>query len=206
MTNSVAAERTQKLYDAAVQQFLSRGYYDVDVAHIAAAAGVSHGTFYNYYSNKRAVLHAIQQTTEDAMVKAFSGLRSASAPTTRDEFIDEFTARIGSGMTFMNRHAELMRFVAVTAVGVDADAMDKALVGYERLGGTITEFLAFGRERGWVHADIDLTLAGQAVISVVVTALQPVLLEEAVDFDAAAAAKVCATYLLSGLRRPKNSD
>jgi AcrR family transcriptional regulator len=204
MTNATAADRAGQLYDAAVQQFLNHGYHDVDVAHIAAAAGVSHGTFYNYYANKRAMLQAIQQTTEDAMVDAFTGERSVQTLTSRDEFIDEFTARVSSGMRFMDNNAELMRFVAVTAVGVDADAMDKALSGYERLGATITDLLAGGRNRGWVHPDIDLTLAGQAVISAVVAAVQPVLMDETTDFDAAAAAKTCATYLLSGIRRSKD--
>lgn len=204
MTSTAAVDRASQLYDAAVQQFLSYGYHDVDVAHIAAAAGVSHGTFYNYYPNKRAVLQAIQQTTEDAMVDAFAGARSSPTLASRDEFIDAFTARITNGMTFMVANAELMRFVAVTAVGVDAEAMDKALSGYERLGETIAEFLSGGRDRGWVHADIDLTIAGQAVISVVVTALQPVLLDDAADFDAAAAAQTCAAYLLSGIRRPSD--
>jgi AcrR family transcriptional regulator len=205
MTNVAAADRASQLYHAAVEQFLSHGYHDVDVAHIAAAAGVSHGTFYNYYANKRALLHAMQQTTEDAMVDAFAGERPVDSLASRDDFIDEFTARVSSGMKFVDNNAELMRFVAVTAVGVDADAMDKALSGYERLGATIADFLAGGRKHGWVHADIDLTLAGQAVISAVVSALQPVLLDETADFDAAVAAKTCAAYLLSGIRRSKES-
>lgn len=46
----------QRLFEAAVHLFLTRGYHETTVAAITAAAGVAKGTFFVHFSSKDAVL------------------------------------------------------------------------------------------------------------------------------------------------------
>ncbi|WP_134324866.1 TetR/AcrR family transcriptional regulator [Cumulibacter soli] len=55
---------------AAVQVFGSRGYHGTKVSDIAAAAGVSPGSLYNYFDSKQDVLSTILQRAIDVMLAA----------------------------------------------------------------------------------------------------------------------------------------
>lgn len=195
-----AQDRGAQLYAAAVNLFLARGYHEVDVAHIVAAVGVSQGTFYNYFRNKRAVLDAVQRTVEAEFNAVLAGGAEPGTPSTRAEFIAEFDARIACAADYIVTNRALMEFVTLTGAGVDDEAFTLSLTGYQRAGALISQLLAQGRDRGWVRNDVDLEFAGQAVVATVVMVVLPVLLGEGADFDAAAAARACSAYLLSGLR------
>ncbi|MEX1162022.1 MAG: TetR/AcrR family transcriptional regulator [Nitriliruptor sp.] len=57
-------ERTAaRLRDAARQVFAERGYAAARVEDVVAAAGVSHGTFYTYFTNKAGALDALIDET-----------------------------------------------------------------------------------------------------------------------------------------------
>jgi hypothetical protein len=99
-----------------------------------------------------------------------------------------------------------MSFTALSAAGVDDDAYSSSLAGYRNLGGQITAFLTHGRDRGWVRGDIDLDVAGQAVLASVALAVMPILLGDDAGFDAAGAARTCSAYLLGGIREALPDD
>lgn len=68
-TRTARGERTAaKLRGAARTTFADLGYASARVEDIVAEAGVSHGTFYTYYENKAAVLHALVQETSSALL------------------------------------------------------------------------------------------------------------------------------------------
>jgi AcrR family transcriptional regulator len=197
---AAAAARSAQLYGAATELFIERGYRDVDVADIVARTGVSHGTFYNYFRNKRDVLEAILNTTECDLAAAVSGERDPNSVVTREDFVTEFEAKVRRAIDYIAANGELMSFTALSAAGVDDDAYASSLAGYRNLGEQITAFLTLGRDRGWVRGDVDLDVAGQAVVAGVALAVMPVLLGDDAGFDATAAARTCTTYLLGGIR------
>src|SRR5437762_8338251 len=49
----------QTILDAALCLFSEKGYHQTTVPDIVTAAGVGHGTFYEYFSNRRDVLIAL---------------------------------------------------------------------------------------------------------------------------------------------------
>ena len=55
------AERRAELLDAAEHLFAGRGVADVTVADIAAAAGVSKGSFYGYFASKEELVAALNE-------------------------------------------------------------------------------------------------------------------------------------------------
>ncbi len=64
--------RRAELLTAAQLVFEREGYFDTRVADIAAAAGVSHGTFYTYFDSKDDVLHVLIDGVSDELFAAAS--------------------------------------------------------------------------------------------------------------------------------------
>lgn len=194
-------ERAAQLYAAAIELFVERGYRDVDVADIVERCGVGHGTFYNYFRSKRDVLDAILTRTTHELAATLDVPNERTRPTCRADYVSEFTDRVRRAIDYIADNSELISFTLGTAPGVDEQAYATAVAGYGNLGAQVTAFLAEGRESGWVREDLDLPSAGLAVVSCVVAATLPVLLEDDADFDAAQVAEACAAFLLGGTRR-----
>jgi AcrR family transcriptional regulator len=199
--SSVGMDRAADLYDAAIELFLERGYRDVDVADITKRCGVSAGTFYNYFRNKRDLLDVLMSRTHADLRVAFTGSPDATAIATRAGFIAEFEAVVRRVVGYVADNGPVMSFAALTAPGIDDDSFAALHQGYQELGAHSASFLSAAQERGWVRSDIDLHVAGQAVVSCVMTATLPVLLGNQAGFDPERTAVACSAYLLGGLRR-----
>lgn len=200
--------RAEALYEAAVVLFLDRGYRDVDVADITALVGVSQGTFYNYYRNKRDVLETIMNDTESKLLEAFGEEVSSQSVANREEYVAEFEVRVRRVITCVAERGALMSFAALTAPGVDADSYASVLRGYRALSAAAAAFLSFGQSRGWIRPDVSVDIAGQAVVSAMAMAVLPVLVGDAQTFDVDSAAIACSGYLLNGVRGvlPQSAD
>ncbi|MGH9211109.1 MAG: TetR/AcrR family transcriptional regulator [Acidimicrobiales bacterium] len=59
-------ETRQALLDAAARSFAERGYHNTSVPAIVQAAGVGHGTFYEYFGSRRDILLALTKPIVDA--------------------------------------------------------------------------------------------------------------------------------------------
>jgi AcrR family transcriptional regulator len=59
-------ETRRALLDAAARLFAEQGYHEVSVPEIVQAAGVGHGTFYEYFGSRRDILLALTQPVTDA--------------------------------------------------------------------------------------------------------------------------------------------
>ena len=73
----------QTILDAALCLFSAKGYHQTTVPDIVKAAGVGHGTFYEYFSNRRDVLIALTAIA----AKNLSGRRSRPTPMSAAERI-----------------------------------------------------------------------------------------------------------------------
>lgn len=62
MTATPRGERTRQAYLAAAKRvFAEKGYFNAKISDISAAAGRSHGSFYNYFDNKDALLLSLAE-------------------------------------------------------------------------------------------------------------------------------------------------
>ena len=83
-----AGRRTRTaILDCAAREFAARGYHETRVDDIVAAAGVSHGTFYRYFSNKDDAFRVVAARSGGRVFRAISripdvaGDRGAAAST-----------------------------------------------------------------------------------------------------------------------------
>ncbi|ORJ58487.1 TetR/AcrR family transcriptional regulator [Mycobacterium simiae] len=80
VTNAREAQRLQtraRLFDAAVAEIAQSGLAGADVAAIAAATGVSRGTFYFHFPTKEHVLLELERAEEAKIVAKLAASRTA---------------------------------------------------------------------------------------------------------------------------------
>jgi AcrR family transcriptional regulator len=66
------------IMDAALALFSAKGYHETSVPEIVRKAGVGHGTFYEYFSNRRDVLVALTQTAAERLMSIRRPVRPVS--------------------------------------------------------------------------------------------------------------------------------
>lgn len=145
----------ERLQQAAMELFITRGFDQVTAAQIAEAAGTTERTFFRYFADKRDVLFQRQ----DAVVQAFvDGIHRAPASATPMQLV---TAAVHSGAEiFPNDHRDNAR----TRQGIIAS--NPALLERERhksaaIANGVSQAL---RERGL--DDATAVLAGESAVTI----------------------------------------
>ena len=91
-SGSRRAATHRRIYDEAMRLFLERGYDDVSVADIAAAAGVSVPTFYAHFGNKENVILPLPDRPSVQAVLAGRSFGVNVFPALRDAVVDWLAA------------------------------------------------------------------------------------------------------------------
>jgi len=76
----LSPEKEAQILDGAALVFAEAGYEGASMARIAAVAGVSKGTLYNYFAGKRDLFAAFMQGVCDAKIKLIFEELDAAAP------------------------------------------------------------------------------------------------------------------------------
>lgn len=153
-------ESRRKLLDAARELFVAKGYHDTRPQDIAKLAGVGHGTFYLHFSDKKACFLAFVSEARDEVT------RSAMK---RIEGISDLEGQVRGIIEAVFDYGEANPGVfeaAVTDPGLLAsnagEIADANIL--EQWGDVWGEILAKHKERGTIPDNIDVELAGQAVV------------------------------------------
>src|SRR5258708_6739249 len=107
------AQTRQALLDAAAALFAERGYHETGVPDIVRAAGVSQGTFYQYFGHRRDVLMALTQAVQATV---------AERPPVRDGDLEE-RLRVEINWYLV----ETLRYTTLAKVWHDAAAYDREI-------------------------------------------------------------------------------
>lgn len=82
----------RKLLAAGAEVLPDRGYHELRVDDIVAAAGVSHGTFYRYFSGKDDFFRALGEEASGPMIDLIERLDLDGTPAELDAWLDEWFA------------------------------------------------------------------------------------------------------------------
>jgi AcrR family transcriptional regulator len=81
VTDSLSPEKRQQILLGAASVFAADGYEGASMTRIAAEAGVSKGTLYNYFTSKAALFSAhVAETCERRLTHVFDGARHEETP------------------------------------------------------------------------------------------------------------------------------
>ncbi|MFE3290750.1 TetR/AcrR family transcriptional regulator [Rhodococcus sp. NPDC059234] len=160
--------RREALVRAASEVFSERGYGNCGVADVVAAAGLGHGTFYNYFTSKRDILDAVidrgfalvgAQLTDVHLERA-DGL---------EEFFDRFQLALERLNALVRQDSALVRFVLFDAPAVDPALIDRLQRELARCGAIAAASLAELRP-GDLGPGIDVEVVGEAMTSALLLA------------------------------------
>lgn len=103
-TEQRRAERRERLLEAALDEFTTRGYHKTKIADLCARAGVSTRNFYEKFASKEALLlelHAhVNTLTMRRMRPVLESLADADALTRITTLLDEFVAAVTADPRF----------------------------------------------------------------------------------------------------------
>ncbi len=169
MTQMRAADRRQRILQAAVRVFTERGYTASSTAQIAAAAGASKETLYTYFGDKAGLLRAALTSL------VASPDRPVVPPVHASTRPEEFEALLrGLAVALVG---DLMQpaYLALARIVVAETPRDPSLADLFRtavadraLGGVATVLRA-GQTHGLVGPEVDVGLAARAFVGPLLT-------------------------------------
>jgi AcrR family transcriptional regulator len=189
----------EKIIQAAIGLFQERGYEKTTSNEIAAAAGVSVGSFYVYFTDKRQLLLTIFDRLADEMFKhAFDSLRP--------EILFDTELRAGIRQAVANTVEDKQRMsglhrVICELVLKDAEFADRQKALIERSLSKIREIISLASKAGLTW-EIDVE-AATFIVHRVVFDLSQDYVTGAVEFDKERAIDSLSDMIYRFLFRPK---
>lgn len=166
-----AQDRRAQLTEAAFEVFTSRGYRNTAVADIVAAAGVSHGSFYNYFTNKREILDA-------AIDYGLESLGPQLTPPTEpakslDEFLEAMTAPLRAMHDFAISHDRLVSLIVFDAAAIDEALTGRVIEIVKTIAGDWQQQIDHGVRAGFLRAGLDTEVLGEVMVAMSLVVLLP---------------------------------
>ena len=143
-----AAEIRERLFRAALDLFVQRGFADTTVEDITNAADVGKGTFFNYFPSKDHILLAFAEMQLSKLQSIIENLRNTGEP------VPQFLRTLGMRMTEEpGRNPSMVR--AMLLANLSSTPVREAMrVNQARGHELLTEFVKIGQERGELRKDL----------------------------------------------------
>lgn len=166
-----ADRRRAELVAAAYELVVTRGFRGIGVDDITASAGVSHGTFYNYFPNKRAILDAVIDHSFVHIRERLLGPEGDVTPTTMDAFCDRYARVIDRCYDLVATEPGLVNFFLLEASSVDDAVLDRCLHNARAYAAESVSRIRQGIAHGFLAPTLDPDIAGEVLLSLLVSAL-----------------------------------
>lgn len=169
--NPSDTDRRTQLTRAAFEVFTDRGYRNCSVADIVAAAGLSHGSFYNYFTNRRDILDA---TIDLGLAERGPELTVPDAPAASlEEFLDAVTTPMRALNSLSDTDNKLVSLIIFDAGAIDDELTRRAVQIFGSFAEAIGRQIEHGMRVGYLRPDLDAEILGEMVLCMSLTALLP---------------------------------
>jgi AcrR family transcriptional regulator len=170
-----AEARRRELIAAAYKVVVTKGYRATAVADIVRETGVSHGTFYNYFDSKRHILDDVIAYAVELIVDSVVGEDQPSLATSFDQLARQFRAMLCRLFVLAEEQPGLVQFVMLDAPAIDDELIERLLTVISAFGVLAKAYLDNGVNRGFLHRDLDTAIAGEGLLSLLMSAVVPTL-------------------------------
>ncbi|WP_019202042.1 TetR/AcrR family transcriptional regulator [Tsukamurella sp. 1534] len=201
MTAKTVTRRATELLDAAVSEFLANGYAAVGVKEITERAGVSHGTFYNYFDSKRHMLSVLIDRESAALLDTVSAAgRVMGDPVTVAGLRAAIHAATAGVLTEVADRIDEYRFLLFEVPGVDADSFEEYLQLYREAVRRCSGILAPAAEAGLLTSAVTVENIAEGWLGYM-TGVVAAMVNDLDVPDPAETARVITNLLLGGAPR-----
>ncbi|MGV0635016.1 TetR/AcrR family transcriptional regulator [Mycolicibacillus trivialis] len=171
MTAQKQPDRRAELTRAAFDVFTERGYRNTSVADIVAAAGLGHGSFYNYFANKREILDAaIDLGLRERAPELSPPDRLAD---TMAEFLDAMTGPLRALHSLSVTDNKLVSLIVFDAGAVDEQLTRRLFDIYQSFAASVQRQIDHGIDVGYLRPGVDSQVLGELAVTMSLTLLLP---------------------------------
>ncbi|MBX3583076.1 MAG: TetR/AcrR family transcriptional regulator [Rhizobiaceae bacterium] len=158
------ADRHRRILEAGAALFRQSGYEGAKIEAIAADAGVSVGTIYNYYRNKGDILVAIVSMEVNEVLNAGRGVVSTPPANVADAIDTLIGIYIDHSLIYLSK--EMWRQAMATSTQQPDSPFGKTYTALDRgLADQTCELVQRLRALGLVRPDVDIRSAGEVIFN-----------------------------------------
>lgn len=194
--------RREELLDAALAECVENGYAATGVKEITARAAVSHGTFYNYFDNRRELLDVLVTREVEGYMDVLRRAAFSLHPVTEDELRAQMQSVTADLIGLAMNRIDVSAFLLTDVAGVDKETLRRHLRHFHELSGLASEVLANAAAEGLIDESISLEFAGQAWISAILAVVTPAVADDSDVGDVDEVARILTRVLLDGIPTP----
>jgi AcrR family transcriptional regulator len=171
MTPGASKDRRAQLTRAAFEVFVDRGYRNSSVADIVGAAGVSHGLFYNYFTNRREILDAV---IDLGLKERASALSPPAEPAEDLEgFLKAMTESLRALHSLSLTDNKLISLIVFDAGAIDEQLTERVVEIFRSFVHTVQHQIERGVQAGYLRAGLDTEVLGEMFLCMALVALLP---------------------------------
>ena len=137
------------IIEAAEELFSRHGYHNTQVMDIVKAVGMSAGTFYNYFKDKRDLYGQITRHNLDELRLRIRKLREPVNIWDHGDRVDKLNQSFGAYFDYITSHRQQMLLVLRGGFGVDDEMDDLMWMHFSDIAGDLAEDI-----RSWVDIGI----------------------------------------------------
>lgn len=158
------ADRTRRILEAASTLFRAQGYDAVRIEDIAAAAEVSTGTCYNYFSTKGDILLAIVSMEVEEVVEAGESVVADPPPDIAQALDALIRIYYDHSLHYLSK--AMWRTAMALSIGAPGTPFSQRYTALDGLlAGQVCALIAALRQRGLAREDFDVQAVGQIIFS-----------------------------------------
>lgn len=148
----------QRICGAAGELFASQGVQNTTVDSIAAAAEISKPTFFNYFANKQAVLHALIEIMDAQFIRYIEAEIDQSNST--QVRIENLMRRSATHIAKNSALTQIMLVEGMSGLADQSTSTDRMA----RLNNAMAQLVEAGREQGDVNSQTAVTVQVQVLV------------------------------------------
>ena len=107
----------EKIEQAALAEFLDKGFLGASLRQIVKNAGVTTGAFYGYFSSKEALFNALVEPHATALMGMFMEAQIAFAELPEEQQLEHTGMESGTYPDWMGQHREPVKLLLTRAEG-----------------------------------------------------------------------------------------
>lgn len=148
----------QRICNAAGELFASQGVQNTTVDSIAAAAEISKPTFFNYFANKQAVLHALIEIMDAQFIRYIEAEIDQSNST--QVRIENLMRRSATHIAKNSTLTQIMLVEGMSGLADQSTSTDRMA----RLNSAMAQLVEAGRKQGDVNSQTAVTVQVQILV------------------------------------------
>ncbi len=164
--NSRKIETRQKIIEASVKLFSIKGYHNTQVMDIVKAVGMSAGTFYNYFKDKRELFRKISEENLKKLRVHLKELRESVSSENTTMKLAHIYENYDVFFEYVTAHSEEVMLILRGSFGVDEEFDKDAWMQFNCFADDIASDIQQWVDKGWLLG-INPFLAGQMIIGMV---------------------------------------